>query len=97
MEKKPKGGSRSIGNANDARAYIAAGAHPDERLRRKQRCIENGWIPNDFSNPFFNHFGFNDNGIHVANRAMYLELYEKELQIAYNNGRASVISELSEG
>jgi hypothetical protein len=37
------------------------------------------------------------NGIHVANRAMYLELYEKELQIAYNNGRASVISELSEG
>jgi hypothetical protein len=62
MEKKPKGGSRSIRNAADARAYIAAGAHPDERLRRKQRCIENGWIPNDFTNPFFNHFGFNDNG-----------------------------------
>ena len=37
------------------------------------------------------------NGIHVANREMYLELYQKELQIAYNNGRASVISELSEG
>jgi len=37
------------------------------------------------------------NGIHVANREMYLELYEKELQIAYNNGRASVISELAEG
>lgn len=37
------------------------------------------------------------NGIHVANRSMYLELYEKELQIAFNNGRASVISELAEG
>ena len=37
------------------------------------------------------------NGIHVPNRAMYIELYEKELQIAFNNGRASVISELAEG
>ena len=37
------------------------------------------------------------NGIHVPNRDMYIELYQKELQLAYNNGRASVISELSEG
>lgn len=37
------------------------------------------------------------NGIHVPNRSMYIELYEKELQIAFNNGRASAISELTEG
>ena len=37
------------------------------------------------------------NGIHVPNRAMYIELYEKELQIAFNNGRASAIFELTEG
>ena len=37
------------------------------------------------------------NGIHVPNRAMYIELYEKELQIAFNNGRASAISELTAG
>jgi len=61
MEKKPKGSSRSIRDESDARAYIAAGAHPDERTKRKNRCIANGLIPNDFTNRFFNHFGFLDN------------------------------------
>jgi hypothetical protein len=37
------------------------------------------------------------NGIHIANEEKYLELYEKEIQIAYNNGRASALSELSKG
>jgi hypothetical protein len=37
------------------------------------------------------------NGIHVANRSMYIELYEKELQIAFNNGCLSVISSITEG
>lgn len=37
------------------------------------------------------------NGIHVPNREMYIELYEKELQIAFNNGRASAIFELTAG
>jgi hypothetical protein len=37
------------------------------------------------------------NGIHVANEDKYWELYDKELQIAFNNGRASAISELAEG
>jgi hypothetical protein len=37
------------------------------------------------------------NGIHVANEDKYWELYDKELQIAFNNGRLSAISELAEG
>ena len=37
------------------------------------------------------------NGIHVSNEDKYWELYDKELQIAFNNGRASAISELAEG
>ncbi len=37
------------------------------------------------------------NGIHVPNRSMYIELYEKELQIAFNNGCLSVISSITEG
>ena len=35
------------------------------------------------------------NGIHIANEEKYWELYEKELQIAFNSGRASAISELT--
>lgn len=61
MEKKPKRGRSRIRNAADAYAYIAAGSHPDERLRRKNRCMAAGHIPNDFTNRFFNHFGFLDN------------------------------------
>lgn len=34
------------------------------------------------------------NGIHIANEEKYLELYQKELQIAFNSGRASALSEL---
>ena len=37
------------------------------------------------------------NGIHIANEEKYWELYEKELQIAFNSGRASAISELAKG
>ena len=35
------------------------------------------------------------NGIHISNEEKYWELYEKELQIAFNSGRASAISELT--
>ena len=37
------------------------------------------------------------NGVHIANEEKYWELYEKELQIAFNSGRASAISELAKG
>ena len=37
------------------------------------------------------------NGVHIANEEKYWELYEKELQIAFNSGRASAISELTKG
>lgn len=37
------------------------------------------------------------NGIHIANEEKYWELYEKELQIAFNSGRASALSELTKG
>ena len=37
------------------------------------------------------------NGVHIANEEKYWELYEKELQIAFNSGRASALSELTEG
>lgn len=37
------------------------------------------------------------NGVHIANEEKYWELYEKELQIAFNSGRASAISEIAEG
>ena len=37
------------------------------------------------------------NGIHVSNEEKYWELYEKELQIAFNSGRASALSELTKG
>ena len=37
------------------------------------------------------------NGIHIANEEKYWELYEKELQIAFNSGRASAISEFTKG
>lgn len=37
------------------------------------------------------------NGVHIANEEKYWELYEKELQIAFNSGRASALSELSKG
>lgn len=35
------------------------------------------------------------NGIHISNEEKYWELYEKELQIAFNSGRASALSELT--
>ena len=35
------------------------------------------------------------NGIHIANEEKYWELYEKELQIAFNSGRSSALSELT--
>ena len=35
------------------------------------------------------------NGVHIANEEKYWELYEKELQIAFNSGRASALSELT--
>lgn len=37
------------------------------------------------------------NGIHISNEEKYWELYEKELQIAFNSGRASAISEIAKG
>jgi hypothetical protein len=37
------------------------------------------------------------NGIHIANEEKYWELYEKELQIAFNSGRASALSDLTKG
>ena len=37
------------------------------------------------------------NGVHIANEEKYWELYEKELQIAFNSGRASALSELTKG
>ena len=40
---------------------------------------------------------YKSNGIHIANEEKYWELYEKELQIAFNSGRASALSELSKG
>ncbi len=35
------------------------------------------------------------NGIHISNEEKYWELYEKELQIAFNSGRSSALSELT--
>ena len=40
---------------------------------------------------------YKSNGIHIANEEKYWELYEKELQIAFNSGRASALSELTKG
>lgn len=40
---------------------------------------------------------YKSNGIHIANEEKYWELYEKELQIAFNSGRASALSEITEG
>jgi hypothetical protein len=37
------------------------------------------------------------NGVHIANVEKYWELYEKELQIAFNNGRLSALSSITEG
>ena len=37
------------------------------------------------------------NGIHISNEEKYWELYEKELQIAFNSGRASALSEIAKG
>jgi len=37
------------------------------------------------------------NGVHIANEEKYWELYEKELQIAFNNGRLSALSSITEG
>ena len=40
---------------------------------------------------------FEQNGVHIANRDKYIELYFIELEQAYINGRTSAISEISEG
>ena len=40
---------------------------------------------------------FEQNGVHIANRDKYIELYFIELEQAYINGRTSVISEIAEG
>jgi hypothetical protein len=69
MEEKPKRRSSRLRNADDAVAYIAAGKDADERIRRKYRCIALGLIPNDFTNRFFNHFGFLDNDKNNQNDA----------------------------
>ena len=37
------------------------------------------------------------NGVHIANEDKYYELYQKEIEIAYNNGRASALSEIAKG
>lgn len=40
---------------------------------------------------------FEQNGVHIANRDKYIELYFIELEQAYINGRTSAISEITEG
>lgn len=40
---------------------------------------------------------FEQNGVHIANRDKYVELYFIELEQAYINGRTSAISEIAEG
>ena len=40
---------------------------------------------------------FEQNGVHIANRDKYIELYFIELEQAYINGRTSAISEIAEG
>ena len=63
-----------------------------------------GKQPNPILQDFFDYTSvgilinsYKANGIHIANEEKYLELYEKELQIAFNSGRSSALSELSEG
>jgi hypothetical protein len=58
MEKKPKDTFGGVVDEPSARAYIAAANCFEDRERRKYRCIEAGFLPNDFTNPFLNHFGF---------------------------------------
>jgi hypothetical protein len=58
MEKKPKDGFSGVNDEPSSRAYIAAANCFEDRERRKYRCIEAGYLPNDFTNAFLNHFGF---------------------------------------
>jgi hypothetical protein len=58
MEKKPKDGFGSVNDEPSARAYISAANCYEDRERRKYRCIEAGFLPNDYTNAFLNHFGF---------------------------------------
>jgi hypothetical protein len=62
VEKKPKRRSGGDRAPADARAYIEAGSGPEERIKRKNRCIAWGLIPNDYTNRFYNLLGFNDDG-----------------------------------
>ena len=58
MEKKQKDAFSSVNDEPSAHAYIAAASCFEDRERRKYRCIEAGFLPNDYTNAFLNHFGF---------------------------------------